>query len=1334
MSIPMTTPPSSDSDDHDLDATKDRPATSRARPTPPGMWQPPSLEDMQGMLPQYQFECLLGHGGMGAVFKAVQVSLDRAVAIKVLPGDLLGDTDAQFMERFKNEARTMAKMNHPAIVDVHDFGVTQTGLLYFVMEFIDGTDVSKMIIASGRLPPEHALAITAHVCDALHYAHTHGVIHRDIKPANVLINMEGQVKVADFGLAKASDPNHIGLTRTNMAMGTPDFVAPEAVINGIQLDGRADIYAVGVMLYQMLTGNIPRGMWVMPSVMVQTDPRFDAIIARAMQVDREARYQSAMDLRRELDVILTVPYVKHDDRHSSAAIPKQQLALAHQGRRQQVVAHRPPQHSARLPQRQPARVVTYAPQKKGSGLLGMVAAVIVGGAGFYYFQRMQKPAAPPPEAPAASIASAAIKVADYDATSEAQPKPVTSNAPAVPPAAAQPPPTGVISFGGHRYQFVPDKTLTWTQAKAAAEKMGGHLATITSKEENDWIASTVIAKLERGLGSWIGGTNEGSLWKWRWITGEPFTFTAWGQSEPQNTANEPAILFSYSDSGTLTWADIKDDATTTRDRRAGYLVEWDQDTAPVLADSVAAVPPVDLLATVDVKRDAVKGTWELKPDGIRTQGSSGSQLLEFNHTAPEEYDFEIEFTTSGGTREVVQVLPIPGRFILWKMCPSTSDPATYLFGPSFNGQGATSSSATEARTQLPRLKVAHRYRSLVEVRKGSLRAVLDGQEIVKWSGDFARLSTGSEASIWSLKNPQHLGIAAFTTDVTFHKAELRPKNIVSIRLAQFESQFKEAWERDVARSTAGKAIVALDTQYLAALDRVLADATKAGSLDDVTALNAEKKRIADKQPLPAADPTGTTASLGKLRATYRKTSAPLFKQRDAVADPVYARYDAALAAFETELSQASATADAKLVKAKRDEIAVLRDPGKADAVVASAPTSAPPSTAPSTASKSAPTTLTADILNATPPKPFTPEEAIHWALTLKGSAKVMRGKTEVEVVSIDTIPKAKYILVGLKIGEDQPLQVVSLAGLAQLAELRELTLSRNKITDAGLAFLPPLPKLDSLSINSCGLTDAAFAHLAKQPALTQLSVSGNNITGTGLSQLPSAARLTSLSIGSSKLSDEGISSIARCAALRSLGLSSGAPLACTSLAPLAVVTTLRSLSLSDKAATDALVQSLSVVTQLTALDVSYSAITDFALDRINALTLLSDINLYGCKEITDSGFLKLLPLGKSVKRLFPGGTRLSDAGFKALTDKLTEITEIDLANTGVSPAGLAGLGNLRKLASLSVHARHCTDEGLKHLARATNSLNLKQFGIRDQETLSTDRMAVVRASLTRWTF
>ncbi len=162
----------------------------------------------------------------------------------------------------------MARFSQRGIVAVHDAGQTADGLVYFVMEYIEGTDVQKMLKTQGPLPPEHALAITAHVCDALAYAHLRGVIHRDIKPVNIMVDRDGQVKVADFGLAKvASDHSAALVTGSHVSMGTMDFMAPEALLGGMTaVDHRAGLCAVGAMLCQMLTGEVPRGRFDLPSV------------------------------------------------------------------------------------------------------------------------------------------------------------------------------------------------------------------------------------------------------------------------------------------------------------------------------------------------------------------------------------------------------------------------------------------------------------------------------------------------------------------------------------------------------------------------------------------------------------------------------------------------------------------------------------------------------------------------------------------------------------------------------------------------------------------------------------------------------------------------------------------------------------------------------------------------------------------------------------------------------------------------------------------------------------------------------------------------------------
>jgi len=265
-------------------------------------WEPPALESVQTLLPQYRFLSLIGQGGMGAVFKAIQISLNRPVAIKVLPADLMSDEESNHIARFRQEAFTLARLNHPGIVVVFETGEAGD-LLYIVMEFVEGVDLARRIAAEGPLTPEVASDFLIQVCEALDYAHRNGVIHRDLKPANLLLTPEGRVKIADFGLAKHNGMEHAGLTRSHVAVGTSDFMAPEAMTPGMVLDQRADIFALGVTLYQALTGEVPRGLWKAPSARSGVDPRFDSIVDRSMEPDREHRYRSSLELARDLDAI-----------------------------------------------------------------------------------------------------------------------------------------------------------------------------------------------------------------------------------------------------------------------------------------------------------------------------------------------------------------------------------------------------------------------------------------------------------------------------------------------------------------------------------------------------------------------------------------------------------------------------------------------------------------------------------------------------------------------------------------------------------------------------------------------------------------------------------------------------------------------------------------------------------------------------------------------------------------------------------------------------------------------------------------------------------------------
>ena len=255
-----------------------------------GAWVPPAPEDLARLLPQYHIESLLGAGGMGAVYKGRQAALDRPVAIKLLPAEIAADP--QFVARFQREARTLAKLQHPGIVTVYDFGQTSAGHLYFVMEFVDGTDLHRILHAPGGVNPAQALELISQICDALHYAHEKGVIHRDIKPGNILVNTQSRAKLADFGLARPVKEESAMLTASNVIMGTAAYMAPEQ--HEGHSDQRADIYALGVMLYEMLCGQRPGGAFDPPSHRVQVDVRLDGVVLKALQQAPERRYRATV--------------------------------------------------------------------------------------------------------------------------------------------------------------------------------------------------------------------------------------------------------------------------------------------------------------------------------------------------------------------------------------------------------------------------------------------------------------------------------------------------------------------------------------------------------------------------------------------------------------------------------------------------------------------------------------------------------------------------------------------------------------------------------------------------------------------------------------------------------------------------------------------------------------------------------------------------------------------------------------------------------------------------------------------------------------------------------
>ena len=265
---------------------------------------PLTPEELAPHFPQLEILECLGRGGMGVVYKARQKSLNRLVALKLLAPERADD--AKFATRFEKEAQALAALNHPHIVTIYDFG--QAGGFYFLlMEFVDGVNLRQAMNA-GRFTPEQALAIVPPVCEALQYAHEHGIVHRDIKPENLLMDKAGRVKIADFGIAKMiSAAGEDGGESLSQPFGTPTYAAPEQQNDPHHVDHRADIYSLGVVLYELLTGEPPKDKLEPPSKRVQIDVRLDEVVLRALETRPEMRFATAAEFRTQLAEAVAPP-------------------------------------------------------------------------------------------------------------------------------------------------------------------------------------------------------------------------------------------------------------------------------------------------------------------------------------------------------------------------------------------------------------------------------------------------------------------------------------------------------------------------------------------------------------------------------------------------------------------------------------------------------------------------------------------------------------------------------------------------------------------------------------------------------------------------------------------------------------------------------------------------------------------------------------------------------------------------------------------------------------------------------------------------------------------
>ena len=490
----------------------------------------PAIPDPTEIAGRYEVVQRLGAGAMGTVFKARDKRLHRMVAIKTirLEGLAASVTSLEDMlKRFEVEARTAANLKHPNIVTIYDYGNSE-GLSYLALEFIDGVGLDRILSESGKLPVGRAAALVGQVADALDFAHRHHVIHRDIKPANIMIEAGDQVKVTDFGIAKATDSGE-NLTMTGSLLGTPSYMSPEQARANADLDGRSDLFSLGCVLYELLTGKKAfRGDSITavlfkivaeePPPLAEIDPTIPEemirIVAHALSKAPETRYQTGRELADDLRVLAhpgSVPTLRQSDspttaQHSTLSFdPTAQGTLATTPTvaspptlGQAPTRVRPPAPppvppvpsvpAAKTPLSRPPAAPAPVPRSArptparpkaggGAGLLlalagGALVVLLALGVGAWWLLGRRAPA-PLSEAPPEVVSAPATP--EGGTTAEAIPSPgpaeapaATSSAPATPPPASTPTTSAPARASGARTTAAPPATSTTAPAGTSA--------------------------------------------------------------------------------------------------------------------------------------------------------------------------------------------------------------------------------------------------------------------------------------------------------------------------------------------------------------------------------------------------------------------------------------------------------------------------------------------------------------------------------------------------------------------------------------------------------------------------------------------------------------------------------------------------------------------------------------------------------------------------------------------------------------------------------------------------------------------------------------------------
>ena len=495
--------------------------------TAPG-FQPPEIEELQELLPAYEILFFIAAGGMGAVYHARQKSLDREVAIKILPREYGADED--FRKQFESEAKAMAKLNDANLIGVYDFGEVD-GMPYLVMEYVDGKSLHHS--AHGKAIEQKAAAeIALGIAEGLAHAHEAGILHRDIKPANILLNSDAKPKIGDFGLARPAESDETDA----VVFGTPGYTAPEVLKNPETVAKQSDVYSLGVILYELLTGELPGGTYVPASSKCGSDPRFDQMIRRATHPSPTLRFADAGAFAAQLRDL-----VEKLSKPQAASI----LTSLPAGQGEDGQSPAEPRPTAPVPQ------VAMSPSSNWTFLRNIVIIVILLGAIYGVIKAIQWKQATtarkerehkeklenggtPLETPIMPERPVAVTPTEREEPTPTEPEEPAPETPlealerlqdALVSGDRNEFPPGTHERGPFRY-FLVESPMCWSAAAQFAEEHGGYLATCPSNTDRGWLSS----KLPSNSDAWLGGGATGrNQWGWiddaEWTLKKPSTLT-----------------------------------------------------------------------------------------------------------------------------------------------------------------------------------------------------------------------------------------------------------------------------------------------------------------------------------------------------------------------------------------------------------------------------------------------------------------------------------------------------------------------------------------------------------------------------------------------------------------------------------------------------------------------------------------------------------------------------------------------------------------------------------------------------------------------------------------